>query len=391
VELVSAHFLAATITAWPIQALTEHRRACSRRPAGALPGDGGGAYGPGGFREWPAAAFERAPSRGWSGELPAAQTRIGSGFLPGGPGRGGLAPFGGRGPGGAQGFPSPAGRGPDFGGPGGAAPPMGHFGADRTSGFAAMGGGPASAHGGGGGGGGWDRGRPAPGFDAGRAVGRAVPVGGGGAPGGPGLPHMAGGGGGGGGGAPPGAGQRPRGQLVPAPGGGWEVSTLPAPAAPPPPPPPPPGPGFAPGRALPPQLRGEGGLPPAPFRGAGGPGMPPGPRMGAPARGGFGPPGASAAQVPGMGAGPLAGPRGPAGPLGSAGLGPLQAHPPGPPLPSGAVARAPGADAAALARRRRSLQARVRRQALGVVVVPELATDQARPRAAPARLGYNRV
>ncbi|KAK9830989.1 hypothetical protein WJX81_005854 [Elliptochloris bilobata] len=52
-------------------------------------------------------------------------------------------------------------------------------------------------------------------------------------------------------------------------------------------------------------------------------------------------------------------------------------HLPGPPLPSGAFARPLPVDSAALARRRRSLLARVRRQALSVHVVPELATEKA--------------
>ena len=164
-------------------------------------------------------------------------------------------------------------------------------------------------------------------------------------------------------------------QLVPAPGGGWEVAVRPAA-------PPLAAQGLAPGRApLPMPQQGGGGAAPPPFQGPGdhGPGHMHGPRGMFPTGGaGFGP-GPMAPQGAGQGFAPPHGPglMGPP-PHASGGGGPLQGagvregYPPGPPRPS-------AADAAVLARRRRSVLARVRRQALGVTVVPELATEQVAP------------
>lgn len=164
-------------------------------------------------------------------------------------------------------------------------------------------------------------------------------------------------------------------QLVPAPGGGWEVAVRPAA-------PPLAAQGLAPGRAmLPMPQQGGGGAAPPPFQGPQGPGdHGPGHMHGhrgmfPPGGAGFGP-GPMAPQGAGQGFGPPQGPGLMGPPLHASGGGdPMQGagaregYPPGPPRPS-------AADAAVLARRRRSLLARVRRQALGVTVVPELATEK---------------
>lgn len=164
-------------------------------------------------------------------------------------------------------------------------------------------------------------------------------------------------------------------QLVPAPGGGWEVAVRPAA-------PPLSAQGLAPGRnLLPMPQQGGGGAAPPPFQGPGdhGPGHMHAPRgMFPPGGAGFGP-GTMAPQGAGQAFGPPQGPglmgpplhaSGGGGPMPGAGV--REGYPPGPPRPS-------AADAAVLARRRRSLLARVRRQALGVTVVPELATEKVAP------------
>ena len=159
--------------------------------------------------------------------------------------------------------------------------------------------------------------------------------------------------------------------------------------------------GFAPDRPLPPVPEGGGGgMPPPPFRGPGVPNLPQGARDGFPGSAGFnmgpgqGPgQGVRGPQSQGLG-GPqsqgIGGPQGQGmgrgqaqamGPPGGSSVGEhaLHAHPPAPLLPGGGGMRPPGPNLAAMARRRRSLLARVRRQALGLLVIPELASDKVCP------------
>ena len=336
--------------------------------------------GPRDSHQWPAQHLNGAPPPPWAGSAPPSHAR--NAFAGGERGRGGMGgPWGGRGP--APGPPGvPDEDGLDAGPPGSGAVPArfapghgGRFGpvggpvggrgawgshAGPPAGFAGAGGAPDGPHG---------PARGPPGLNGGMDAGRF-------APGGPSRDmssrdlrnsqHV-----GGRGMAAPGPAHK---QLVPAPGGGWEVAVRPAA-------PPLAAQGLAPGRGLLPMpQQGAGGAGTPPFQGPAdrGPGHMDAPRgMFPPGAAGFGP-GPMAAQVGRQSFGPSQGP-GLMGPpvLPSGGGGPMQGagvwegYPPGPPRPS-------PADAAVLARRRRSLLARVRRQALGVHVVPELATEKVR-------------